>query len=412
MITNRGKLLAAAAVVLLTAAACSSSSKSSSSGGGGGGGGKAITVGVITDVTGPAASGNKTYVEGVKAGIKLAAREGYNIKYVVGDSTTSPATVQTAAQKLVQQDHVPVVLGHSAVLFGATPYLTSQNVPVIGFAEDGPEWLTSKNMFSVGGYTDTTKVTTTLGKFFKMMGVTKAGALGYSISPSSAESAKGAIQSAKAVGIKEGYLNANFPFGSTNVQPVALAMKSGGVDGFTATVDPNTSFALISALRQNGVNIKAASLPTGYGGDTLQAGPGALQAAQNVFFSLNYEPVEMNTSATQQFLKDLRASGTTTEPTYAEYNGYTSVGLLVRALKQNGGNTSSASLIQTLSSIHNWDALGLWGGRTLDLSDRAGSPAGVDNCGWYTKLVGQKFELVKGADPVCGEILKGVKVSS
>jgi ABC-type branched-subunit amino acid transport system substrate-binding protein len=71
--------------------------------------------------------------------------------------------------------------------------------------------------------------------------------------------------SAKAAGIKIGYLNASFAFGSTNVQPVALAMKAAGVDGATASVDPNTSYALITALRQAGVDLKAFLLPTGYG---------------------------------------------------------------------------------------------------------------------------------------------------
>ena len=72
-------------------------------------------------------------------------------------------------------------------------------------------------------------------------------------------------------------------------------MKKAGVNGFTATTDPNTAFSLITALRDSGVNIKAAMLATGYGGDLAQAGPGALNAAQNVYFGLGYEPVEMQT---------------------------------------------------------------------------------------------------------------------
>ncbi len=36
-------------------------------------------------------------------------------------------------------------------------------------------------------------------------------------------------------------------------------------------------------MRQNGSNfLKAALMPTGYGGDLAQAGPGALQTAQGV----------------------------------------------------------------------------------------------------------------------------------
>ena len=363
-------------------------------------------------MTGLAASGNKTSVDGVKAGVVYASRNGYTIKYILADTATNPATALSAAQKLVTQDHVDVVFAHSALTFAASNYLTARGVPVIGAGEDGPEWLKAKNMFSVFGALNSTKVTDTLGKFYKMQGVTTAGAVGYSVSPLSSEAAKGSIESAKSQGLKNGYLNANFPFGSTDVQPVALAMKSAGVNGFTATTDPNTGFALVTALRNAGADIKVAIFATGYGGDLLQAGPGALNAAQNVYFSLGYEPAEMQTAATKQFEKDLTAAGVTGKPTYAEYNGYTAMGLLVRALKANGGDTKSTAIISALSNIHDWDALGLFGGRKLDLNDRTNIVGGVDNCLWVTKLQGNEFKLVDGADPICGKALPGVTVSA
>ena len=364
-----------------------------------------------TDLTGPAASGNKTTGEGVKAGVVYAARNGVNVKYVVGDTATSPATALSAAQKFVTQDHVSAVIANSSLTFAAASYLTAKGIPVIGAAEDGPEWITAKNMFSVYGAIHTTKVSDTLGTFYKSQGVTTVGAIGYSISPSSSEAAKASIKSAESVGLKSGYLNSSFPFGGTDVQPVALAMKSAGVDGLTAATDPNTAFALITALRQSGANVKVAILATGYGGDLLQAGPGALNEAQNVYFSLGFEPIEMQTAATKQFASDLSAAGVSGQATSAEYNGYTSIGLLVRALKAAGGSTSSSALIGALSNIHDWDALGLFGSHKLDLNNRTDIVSGVDNCLWVTKLQGSKFTLVSGADPVCGKTLAGVTVS-
>ena len=261
--------------------------------------GKTVKIGVLTDVTGPAASGNKTTVEGVKAGAVYAARMGYRIQYVVGDTATNPASTLSAAQKLVVQDHVSAVIAVSALTFAASSYLTAHKIPVIGAAQDGPEWQTAKNMFAVTGAINETVVTTTIGDFFKSQGVTTVGTLGYGISPLSAENAKNSAESARHAGLKVGYVNSNFPFGSTDVQPVALGMKKAGVDGFTSATDPNTSFALIVGLRQAGVDLKIALLPTGYGGDTLQAGPGALNAAQNVYFANQYEVMEMNTRCDQ-----------------------------------------------------------------------------------------------------------------
>ncbi len=405
--------VAAATALLAVVAGCSSGSGGAgASTGTGTSAKKTVTIGVLTDSTGPAASGNKTSVEGVKAGVVYAARQGYTVKYVVADTATNPATALSAAQKLVTRDHVFAVIAHSAVAFAATNYLTAHKVPVVGSGQDGPEWITAKNMFSVTGALNSTKVTTTAGTFFKAQGVTNVGAVGYSISPTSAETAKAGAESARAAGLKVGYLNAKFPFGSTDVGPVALAMKKAGVDGLVLQIDPNTSFSLITALRNEGVKLKVALLPTGYGGDLLQAGPGALNAAQNLYFGLEYEPVEMQTPATKQFVADLRAGGVTGAPTYAMYNGYAAVGLLVQGLKAAGADPGKASLIKALSNIHDFTALGLFGSHKLDINDRQNIVGSVDNCLWVTKLEGKTFTLVKGADPVCGTVIPGKTVSA
>ncbi len=406
-------LVATATAGLVIAAGCgSSSSGKSASSGNGSAPLKTYTIGILTDRTGPAASGNKTSVDGVKAGVVYATRQGYNIKYVIADTATNPATALSAAQKLVTQDHVFAVFAHSALTFAAAPYLTAHKVPVIGMAEDGPEWITAKNMFSVVGALQTTKVTTTDGKFFKKVGVTNLGSVGYSISPSSSESSKAAAESSKAAGIKVGYLNAAFPFGGTNVGPTVLAMKNAGIDGLVTATDPNTAFSLITGLRQAGVKLKAALLPTGYGGDLLQAGPGALKAAQNVYFLLSYEPVEMQTAATKQFSADLKAAGVTGEPTFAMYNGYTSIGLIIQGLKAAGAQPTQASLITALSNVHEFTALGLYGSHKLDINDRVNAVGGgADNCAWVVQLQGDAFKTVPGADPVCGEILAGKTVT-
>jgi ABC-type branched-subunit amino acid transport system substrate-binding protein len=412
-------LLAAAAVTTLAlAAACGSSSGGTGGGGatggatGAGGARKTVTVGVLADMTGVAASTSKTAVDGVKAGVVYASRNGYTVKYVVADTATNPTTALSAAQKLVTRDHVTAVIAQSALTFAASAYLTSHRIPVLGGGWDGPEWATSKNMFSVVGALHTTKVATTQGTFFKAQGVTNLGSLGYSVSPLSSEETKAAAESVKAAGIKAGYVNANFPFGSTDVGPAALAMKNAGVDGVSIQTSPNTAFALLTALRNEGVNLKAALLPTGYGGDLLQAGPGALNAAQNVYFGLQFEPVEIGDAATKQFSADLKAAGVSGEPTFAMYGTYTSVGLMVRALKAAGGQPNSASLTTALSNIHDFDALGLYGTHKHDINDRENIVGSVDNCLWITKLQGTTFVPVKNAIPVCGTAIPGKTVSA
>ncbi|ADP82213.1 ABC transporter substrate-binding protein [Pseudofrankia inefficax] len=405
--------VAAGAAVSAAVAGCGANSSASPTAAAGGqkSPGHTVTIGVLYDATGPGASANKTTTEGVKAGTQYAARNGYTVKYVLADTETSPATALSAAQKLVTQDHVTAVIAQSGLTFAAASYLTAHHVPVIGSSADGPEWETATNMFAVMGALHVSKVSTTFGQFFKSKGVTSLGTLGYGIAPQSAASAKASAESARAAGLKVGYVNAQFPLGSTDVGPVTLAMKDAAVDGVTSATAPNTSFALITALRQQGVGLKAALLPDGYGGDLLDAGPGAANAAQDVYFALGYEPVEMGTAATRQFAADLRATGTTGAPTYAEYNAYTSIGLLVRGLADAGGTPDPATLTTALSKVHDWDALGLFGGRRLDINDRETLIGGVDNCTWITQFKGTTFHLVPGADPICGTAVNGVTVS-
>lgn len=404
MFSRRLRWTALGAVAVLAAAGCGNSSKT------GGGAGHTFSVGLLSDITGP--GGSASSIQGVKAGIVYAKRQGYNIRMYVGDTTTSPGGTLAAAQKLVQQDHVDVVISISALAFTAESYLESQHVPVVGVAEDGPEWQKLDNWFSVYGAVHPNEVTTFTGKFLQMEGATSLGAVGYGISPSSSEAAETAAQSARDAGLKVGYLNANFPYGSTNVAPEVIAMKNNGVDSLIATTVPNTALALVSGLHQAGVNLKASLLATGYGGDILTAGAGAIQAAQGVDFEVTFEPVEVHDAATQQFQSDLRAVGVTLDPTYYEYAGYLSVGLFVKGLQRAGAHPTASSITSGLQSIHDWDALGLYGGRTLDINNRVQTPLTPGGaCVWIVKLEGSSFQLIPGAEPVCGTVT-GQKVAS
>jgi branched-chain amino acid transport system substrate-binding protein len=404
------------AALAIVTSACSSSSKSSSPGTGSSGStgnGQTYTIGVLTDLTGLAASAEKTTPLGVKAGVGLANSQGYHIKYVVADAQSSPNGAMAAAQQLVDQDHVFAVIAVSGLTFSAAPFLAAHGVPVIGSATDGTEWIADRNMFSVFGTQDYTKVSTTAGQVFKLLGITNLGILGYGIIPSAAESAKGSAVSAQQQGIRVGYLNAVFPFGGTNVEPAVLAMKSAGVDGYTGSVEENTSFAVIEALRQAGVSLKAALLAVGYGADLVQAGPGAEQAAQGSYFTLSYEPVEMHTAATQRLQNALKTyAGVTGDPSLNEYIGYAAVDGFVTGLKAAGSNPTRTSLIDAMLGIRSYNADGLYGAHSIGFAmDQRGQVAGADNCEWIVKFSGASFHLVAGAEPICGTNVPGKTVS-
>ncbi len=407
MAKNRRMLVAVAALVVIATVGFSSSKPSGATAKDG----RTYTIGLLTDLTGLAASAVETSPLGIKAGIGVADQEGYHIKYVVADTGSTPNGALVATQKLVDQDHVFAVIAISGLTFGGASFLTSQGVPVIGSASDSTEWIASRNMFSVTNTGSFTNVYTTDGLLLKLLGVTNLGVIGFGVSPSSADSATGASLSAKAAGVKTGYLNANVPFGTTNVAPLALAMKSGGVNGFIGEVGTNTSFAAVSALRQDGVTLKGTLLPTGYGGDLTQGGPGSKQIAQGLDFLSSFEPVEMHTAATERIQAALKKySGVTTDPTYGEYLGYVSVDAFVDGLKAAGANPTQASFIKTMLGITHYTANGLAGGHTVSFGMAGrGEVEGADNCAWVTRYSGSTFHLITGAEPLCGSLIPNEK---
>jgi ABC-type branched-subunit amino acid transport system substrate-binding protein len=420
MIHGKWKKLAAAAAIVMVAAACSSSSKSASGGGGSPTGsagsagttGKTLTVGVLTDLTGLGSTSAHTLPEGVKVGVGWAANQGYNIKYIVVDTATNPAQALTAAQKLVTQDHVFAVIANSAITFAAAPFLASHGIPVVGAGVDATEWITDRNMFSIIGDLDFTRVYSVWGTIMKKLGVTNLASLGYSISPSSSDTAKGNAISAQLAGIKVGYLNANFPFGGTNVGPAALAIKAAGSDGLITSIEQNTEFALVDALRNEGAPIKVVLNATGYGADLVGGGPGATRIAQGQYFLTSTEPMEMNTPATKKASADFQKyGGISGDPTFGEYQGYLSIAALVQGLKAAGSNPTQASFIDAMNKITNFNGLGLYGAHSIDFSPaNRGKVEGADNCDFITQYSGSSFHLVPGMEPICGITVPGKKV--
>jgi ABC-type branched-subunit amino acid transport system substrate-binding protein len=369
-----------------------------------------VTVGVLTDLTGAAASSDRSTIPGVQAGIAWAKDQGYTIKYIAADTATSPTEALTAAQKLVTQDHVLAVIMDTGVGFAAAPYLNREHVPVIGLSADGPEWATDTNMFAVTGVIKENLASTMYGNFLKLEGVTNLASFGYGGDPATSEFAKTVADSGKAAGIKIGYENAQFPLTSTNVQPLALAMNSAKVNGVYGAVASGVFLSLVSSLRQLNPAPTVFLENTGYGQDLEQSGPGAVQSAQGTYVVLSGEPLELHTSATQQFQKYLEEVGVTGDPGYQTYTGYGAIGLLVKGLKAAGSKPTEASLTAGLSTVHSWDFMGLWGGRTLDINNRADTQniAGPGNCGWFVKVAGQGFQLVSGAEPLCGPTIPGI----
>lgn len=391
-------------------AACSSSggtgthsSASSSSGGG------EIKAGLLSDVTGALASGHDAE-DGVKARFAVQNAEGgvdgKKLAYVKVDTTSTVPGALSAAQTLVQNDNVIGVLAGTLSPVGAVNYLKAQKVPLIGYGSTAAQFGDSSfsNMFSISGSSDPKfLVTTTYGKFFKSQGVTKLAGVAYATA-TGANGLKATLQGAAAVGVPTAYQNTNVPIGTTDVGSLALAIKDSGADGIYLSVLPTTAIPLLAKLKEDGVNLKAAMMIVGYGQDILDSAP-ATAALQGVYFSTFIQPAESRTPATKQMIDALhKYTGATKQPYTMDYLGWIEADMFIKGLQAAGPNLTRSGFISALRKVTDYTAGGLYG-KPLDLSQfgNQGISVGPGNCMYAAKLVGQQFQVVPSADPVCGE---------
>src|SRR5262249_10227052 len=122
-----------------------SSVPSSSSGGGGasapGVTADTVTIGLLTALTGPAASTFADVPKGAEARVDLlndnGGINGRKIKLEVADDQGSPNGNLAAAKSLVEQKHAFLVVSESPFTFGSAKYLHDAGVPVVGGSYDG-----------------------------------------------------------------------------------------------------------------------------------------------------------------------------------------------------------------------------------------------------------------------------------
>jgi branched-chain amino acid transport system substrate-binding protein len=396
------------AVALLGVAACSSAGSSGSSAASGSASGGTIKVGLLSDLTGAYADG-PSMEGGVKARFALQNAEGgvdgKKLQYVQADTTSTVPGTLSAAQTLVQNDHVLGIIGGNFNLSGAVTFLKQQNVPVVGFFTASQDFGNPAftNLFSATGSGNPGfLVTTTYGNFFKSQGATSIAGVGYP-DASSTNSVIATMKGAQAVGLHVAYEDTSLPIGSTDVGALALNIKKSGADAIYLPILEDTAFALLAQLKEDGVKLKAAVLLTGYGQATLGSPP-AVAAAQGDDFMTFQQQAEANTPATKQMLAAFaKYASLTGEPYYDDIQGWVLADLFIRGLEAAGGNPTASSFISGLRKVNNYVAGGLYA-KPIDFSQfgNLGIGVGPGNCVYISKLQGSTFHVLPAANPVCG----------
>ncbi len=392
-------LLAASVISLGAATLVAVASPASSSG-------APLNITYISSLTGPAASEFGNSQQGCVARVDLQNAEGgvngRKINLSVVDDETNPTLTSTAVQGAISKGSIGIV-ANSPLLFLAAKYAQKAGVPVTGNSSDGPEWGEQPytNMFDAfrGSENPTEPVNSIFGSFLKTHGGTTIGTYGYGVSPLSADEAIGAAESFQRAGGKVGVLDTSVPFGGVDFTAEALTAKENHVNAILPTMDDDSNFALVTALEQAGVKLKAVLLSTGYEPSIIHSPEWS--SLRGAYFLSLARPFSLPNAGTARMSAALTkyAHFTKSEfPSFSQDLSWLGCDLMIQGLQRAGQNPSRAGVIKALRGIKSYNGNGL-----LPITINYSTVFGHDlpQCAWVLRAAKSGFVPIS-SKPFCG----------
>lgn len=229
---------------------------------------------------------------------------------VINDQT-SLTEVVTGVQEAISRGAFGIV-ADTPVFYAADRYPQQAGIPVTGASVDGPEWGEKPytNMFAsdVGSVNPSYPAGTQLGDFLRAHGGTVMASYGYGVAALSAHSAQTSAESFQKAGGKVGVVDTSVPYGSVAFTTQALVAKQKGVNAVYAGLQNNSNLALLTAMQQAGVKLKAAVFPTGYQANLV--GTPAWKALQGDYFLAEFRPFQLPDAGTTRWRRPCSATST------------------------------------------------------------------------------------------------------
>ena len=365
-----------------------------------------IKIGVLSDLTGIAASTFETTPSAIEAAFKqINAAGGINgrkITWVVADTQSTPTGAATAVKDLVQTQHVFAIAEVSALFFAGAPFLNQAGVPVTGSSLDGPEWYKqpNTNLFNVTGNNSPSEPAYGDGGFWKSIGAQKISFV-ESNTPSSISSGVDAYTAIAKAGL-QACDQTVVPLGAVNFTTYALSFKNAGCDTAECSCVLSSSLAMATALKQEGLTNVKIVFAAGPSQQLLQS-PESEVAGDGAYFpGTTYQ-----TAAGKAFIANLKKydSGYTGGiPDLGGQLGYPVGLLMVRGLQAAGPNPTRQSFMKNLRKVTNWNEGGL---ATLPISFVHFGQAPPRACATYVQFVKNKYVAYKGGKEFCGNLIPG-----
>jgi branched-chain amino acid transport system substrate-binding protein len=366
-----------------------------------------IKIGILSDLTGAAASTFETTPGAMEAAFKLINKEGgvdgRKIIWAVADTQSSPTGSETAVQDLVETQHVFAIAENSALFFAAAPYLHSAGIPATGNSLDGPEWYEqpNTNMFAFSGNDAPSEPGYTDGGFWKATGAKKISFIA-SNTPSSTDG----IIPFKDDMAKDGLSVCDdtiVPLGAVSFTTFALSFKTAGCDAAECSCVLSSTLALTTSLHQEGLTDVKVVFAAGPSDQIFQSKADEATAEGQYFVGGNYSTP--GGKAMLAGLKKYDPSFTGGIPDLGTASGWEVANLVIEGIQVAGKNPTRAGLIKSLRQVTNWTDDGLL---AAPVSFVHFGVAPQKDCSTYTQFVNDKFvPFPRSGKPFCGTMIPG-----
>jgi branched-chain amino acid transport system substrate-binding protein len=369
-----------------------------------------ITIGFVTDLTGPAATSFSDSPGGAQARIALqnaaGGIDGHPLKLDIKDDASNPSTNPTAANVLVSNNSAVGIIESSAA-FISTAGFNRLSVPIVSWDDIATTTAVQQafNIFSPlgegGAFNGKNYAYDLWGPFLKSLDVTKVAGVTYT---SVVQDITGILASAKQHGIPSCYETSSVPLGSVDFTVQALAISHSHCDAVVSPMVDSSDIGLATALRNAGVSSSFKQVyATGYD-QTVLSNPSAVSVLNGAYFAsqINMTTPNAGTQAMLNALQKYDSSYKGGLPDYGTWTAYLSADLMIKGLLAAGQNAKGPAVTSALQQIKNYS-----GGGILPVPvsfTKLGATLPSTSCDYFEQLKSGKFVDTNNGQPFCGKV--------
>ncbi len=262
---------------------------------------RAVNVGVILPLSGANAqfgvnsrNGIELVADEINAAGGIAALDGAKVNLVVADSTSTPTTAGTVAQRLIAQNSVAAILGAfaSSLTLAVSEVAERRGIPLLTMSfSDQVTGRGFQNIFQV------VSKASTLGRaqFDGTLALARAAgetieraAILYEDTAYGTSQAQGLRDAAKAAGVAVP-LDEGYPLGITDATPLVAKLRASGAQVVFPVSYLNDSLLIIRSMRQQGLDLPAVGGAAGYVIPDFQRGLGPFAEGVLSIAPANYD---------------------------------------------------------------------------------------------------------------------------